>query len=192
MTPKTVSLSKHIKQRPGAVEHRAFYLRIRDASTTRLQCFHCAYAVFPSRVSVATSLYVNLELCLRGKTPVRSLPFIGGGEAWLSSHMGLRYRNVQWNMRLLVPLVAKRFQWSSISRSVTIPISKTVKCVAIPSSSATRYKMIPSLTSPRRALNRKGMGRYRFFVGYLSHYLSSPRQQLLNDSIQAQSYSGIS
>jgi len=81
MTPKTVLLSKHIKQRPGAVEHRAFYLRIRDApllvcnvSIARMQFFHHGFLMQLHSTSI-------LKLCLRGKTPVRSLPFIGGGES---------------------------------------------------------------------------------------------------------------
>ena len=38
----------------------------------RLQCFHCSDAVFPSRVSEASSLYSIRDQCPRGKTLVGS------------------------------------------------------------------------------------------------------------------------
>jgi CheY-like chemotaxis protein len=42
-----------------------------------LQCFHCAYAVFPSRVSEAASLYVNFGSLPTRKNPSPFSAFIG-------------------------------------------------------------------------------------------------------------------
>jgi hypothetical protein len=51
--------------------------------TARLQCFHCAYAVFSSRVSEAISLYVS-----SGSLPTRKNPSVFPAIHWGCSHTG--------------------------------------------------------------------------------------------------------